>query len=171
MTGREVSVRRAAEDDRPWIGEVVRRRWGADVVVSRGVLHRPALLPAFVAELDGVRSGILTYRRGAGECEIVTLDSLAERLGVGSALIAAAQTEAEMSGCNRLWLVTTNDNLNAIRFYQKRGFRLCALHRNALEVSRRLKPEIPLLGNEGIPITDEIELELALNRSDGSREA
>jgi DNA-3-methyladenine glycosylase I len=70
---------------------------------------------------------------------------------------------ARQSGCRRLWLVTTNDNLNALRFYQKRGFALVAVHRNALEISRKLKPEIPLIGADGIPLRDEIELEITLD--------
>jgi RimJ/RimL family protein N-acetyltransferase len=69
---------------------------------------------------------------------------------------------AVASGCERLWLITTNDNTPALRFYQKRGFQLVAIHRNALEHSRRLKPQIPLLGLNGIPLRDEIELEMLL---------
>jgi hypothetical protein len=61
-------------------------------------------------------------------------------------------------------LITTNDNTKALRFWQKRGFRLAAVHRNAVEKSRKIKPEIPLTGNDGIPIKDEIELEMALER-------
>jgi Acetyltransferase (GNAT) family len=82
--------------------------------------------------------------------------------GVGTALIEAAREVALQSGCKRLWLITTNDNLNALRFYQKRRFMLVAIHRNALEVSRRLKPGISLIGYDGIPLRDEIELEMLL---------
>jgi hypothetical protein len=52
--------------------------------------------------------------------------------------------------------------MNALRFYQKRGFVLVAVHRNALEQSRKLKPEIPLIGDDEIPLRDEIELEMML---------
>ena len=62
-----------------------------------------------------------------------------------------------------MWLITTNDNLNALRFYQKRGFELVAVHRHAVDESRKIKPEIPLVGENGIPIRDELGLELALN--------
>jgi ribosomal protein S18 acetylase RimI-like enzyme len=72
---------------------------------------------------------------------------------------------ATAAGCRRLWLITTNDNLDALRFYQRRGFELVAVHRDFREVARRLKPSIPLEGNFGIPIRDEIELELRLDRS------
>ncbi len=68
-----------------------------------------------------------------------------------------------IGGCDSIevWLITTDANLHALRFYQRRGLVLAALHRNAVEAARRIKPEIPLIGNDGIPIRDELELELA----------
>jgi DNA-3-methyladenine glycosylase I len=89
----------------------------------------------------------------------VTLNSLREGIGIGTALLDAVREAARKSGCRRTWLITTNDNLHALRFYQKRGWRLTALHRNALDESRRLKPVIPEIGIDGIPLRDEIELE------------
>lgn len=59
----------------------------------------------------------------------------------------------------RIWLITTNDNLNALGFYQKRGFRIKAVYPGAVDEARRIKPEIPLAASNGIPIRDEIELE------------
>jgi GNAT superfamily N-acetyltransferase len=81
-------------------------------------------------------------------------------------LIDAVRQEAQRAGCKRLWLITTNDNLTALRFYQRRGFVLVAVHRNAVELSRKLKPQIPLIGEHGIPIRDEIELEMPLNNGE-----
>ena len=69
---------------------------------------------------------------------------------------------AREAGCGRVWLITTNDNLRALRFYQRRGFRLVAVHPDALERSRELKPSIPEIGLDGIPLRDELELELTL---------
>jgi hypothetical protein len=40
---------------------------------------------------------------------------------------------------------------------------LVAVHRNALDISRELKPEIPQLGIDGVPLRDEIELEMMLD--------
>ena len=77
-------------------------------------------------------------------------------------LLEAAVNAARSSGCYRAWLITTNDNTPALRFYQKKGFRIAALHKDALEVSRKLKPEIPQHGVDGIAILDEIELECNL---------
>jgi GNAT superfamily N-acetyltransferase len=92
-------------------------------------------------------------------CEIVTLDNLGDRRGVGTALIEAVMETARAAGCRRLWLITTNDNLRALRFYQKRGFRLVRLSPDAVTAARRIKPEIPLVGEDGIPLRDELELE------------
>jgi len=88
--------------------------------------------------------GLLTYRIEGSDCEIVTIDSASEREGIGTALIGAVEERAKAKGCRRLWLITTNDNLNALGFYQRRGFRLTALYPNALEASRKLKPEISM---------------------------
>lgn len=131
-------------------------------MVSRGRLHEVGESPGFVAISDGKPVGLLTYRIENDECEIVLLDSGFEGKGIGSVLIAAAKEAAAEAGCSRLWLVTTNDNVDALRFYQKRGFVIAAVHTNALEQSRKLKPEIPLVGKHGIPLRDEIELDIHL---------
>ncbi len=141
-------------------------RWGAEIVVAHGVIYRPPELPGFAAVGHDQPIGLLTYQLHANQCEIVTLDSLRPGNGIGTALIEAAKASAEQSGCRRMWLVTTNDNLNALQFYQKRGFELAAVHRHALERSRQIKPEIPLIGEHGIPIRDEIELEMRLTQAE-----
>jgi GNAT superfamily N-acetyltransferase len=130
-------------------------------IVTRGRIHQADELPAWIAKGPTGVLGLLTYRIENDECEVVSLDSLAEGQGIGTALLSAARATAEHAGCRRLWLITTNDNLAAVRFYQKRGFVLKAVHRDAIAASRRLKPTISLLGIDGIPIRDEIELELA----------
>jgi ribosomal protein S18 acetylase RimI-like enzyme len=131
-------------------------------VVTRGKVHRADLLPGFVVLLNGELKGLITFDLGGDECEIVTLNSLEENQGIGSMLVDEVRRAALRAGCARLWLVTTNDNLKAIRFYQRRGFELVAVHRRAVEASRRLKSGIPVEGIDGIPIRDEIELEMIL---------
>jgi ribosomal protein S18 acetylase RimI-like enzyme len=144
------------------IRHFLEERWGNHLVVSRGKLHDAAALPGFWASQQGQMIGLVTYDITADSCELVTLDSVVEGIGVGSALIAAVKDAARAANCQRLWLITTNDNLPALGFYQKRGFRLTAVHRNALAESRKLKPQIPLIGLDGIPLRDEIELEMPL---------
>jgi ribosomal protein S18 acetylase RimI-like enzyme len=157
-----VEIRQLEAGDRAWVDRFILERWGAVTVVSRGQVHRPSELPGLLASENGEPSGLLTYSIDGEECEIVTIDSLVEGAGVGTALVDAVADAARAAGCRRLWLITTNDNLPALGFYQKRGFRLVAVHRNAVDEARELKPEIPLFGLDGIPIRDELELDLEL---------
>ncbi len=157
------AIRPLQEHDRPWVSDLLTSRWAGTDIVTRGRVHRADSLPGFAAVADdGEPIGLVTYDVGADACEIVSLDSVMEGHGVGTALIKAVQAMASTTGCERLWLVTTNDNVRALRFYQKRGFVLAALHRDAIERSRQLKSTIPAIGADGIPIRDEIELELIL---------
>ncbi len=156
-----MTVRPLGEGDREWVRETLRELWG-ETVVSRGAVHDPTALPGFVAEEGGERVGLLTYRVDGADCEVVTIDAFPEGAGAGTALLDAAARAARDAGCGRVWLITTNDNLRALRFYQRRGFRLVAVHPDALERSRELKPSIPEIGLDGIPLRDELELELRL---------
>ncbi len=148
--------------DRDWVRRKIIESWGAEIVVVHETVYRPAELPGFVVKSGEEIAGLLTYYIQAEACEIVTLDAWREGLGIGTALIEAVKQAAGREKCRRLWLVTTNDNLPALRFYQQRGFVIAAIHVNAIEKDRRLKPEIPLIGLDGIPIRDEIELEMML---------
>ncbi len=136
---------------------------GAPIVVSRGQIHDAGKLPGYVALLDKEKVGLVTFKIVGKECELVTLDSWKENIGVGTILVEAVKRAAHQANCSRLWLITTNDNLHAIGFYQKRGFHLAAIHCNAIAVSRKIKPSIPEIGVHGIPIRDEVELEFQLN--------
>ena len=146
--------------NRAWACSLIASRWGSTTIITRGQAHAAETLPGLVALADGAPSGLLTYRMTDSACEIVSLDSLVENMGVGTALLRALRDLVRAQGARRVWLITTNDNMRALRFYQKRGFRLAALHADAIKRSRRLKPEIPATGIDGIPIRDELELEL-----------
>jgi len=147
---------------RPWATSLLEAQWGSARIVSRGRVHDASALEGFVALHEGEPAGLATYRIEGGECELTTLNSLVEEKGIASALVEAVKDRARTSACARLWLITTNDNLKALGFYQKRGFSLVGLHRGAIEYSRKLKPEIPGIGIDGIPIRDELELEILL---------
>lgn len=155
-------IRPLNRDDRDWVAPLLEKQWSSTKIVTRGKIHRADELPGFAAIADNKPIGLVTYRIDNKECEIITLSSLSERIGVGSALVNAVKEAALDSNCKRLWVITTNNNVNALRFFQKKGFELVTVHRNAVEQSRKLKPEIPLVGKDGIPIKDEIELEIAL---------
>jgi len=155
------NIRPLERDDCAWVARFTREQWHAEFAVVHGAIFRPDELPGFVA-LDDNPIGLITYHLDGDACEIVSLNSLEPKCGVGSALIERVVKVARESGCRKVWLITTNDNLNALGFYQKRGFVLVAVHRDAVNASRQIKPEIPLLGENGIPIRDEIELEMIL---------
>jgi DNA-3-methyladenine glycosylase I len=156
------SVVRLSESDRPALRRFWVEHWGADFMVLRGKIFKPDELDGFIA-LDGEEwVGLVTFYFEAFFCEIMSLDSLRPGAGIGTALLKAAKTAARQMGCRSLKLVTTNDNTPALRFYQKFGFELVALRRQAVNESRRLKASIPEFGLDGIPIRDEIELELRL---------
>ena len=158
-----LAVRPLREDERPWLAAYLADVWGGPLVVSRGRAVDAGALPALacVDAPDRV-VGVATYDVRDGQCELVTIDALDRGRGVGSALLTAVAEQARLAGCRRLWLVTTNDNLRALRFYQRRGLRLAALHVGAVDAARRRKPGIALVGHDGIPLHDELELELRL---------
>ncbi|HEX5077515.1 MAG TPA: GNAT family N-acetyltransferase [Geminicoccaceae bacterium] len=157
------SVREKGAGDQRWIEELLAERWGSRVVVVHGTSYDAAALPALVA---GQQDGLATYRIDGDRAELVTLDSRAPGRGCGTALLAALEEKLRTCGVRELCVTTTNDNLDALRFYQRRGFHIAAVRCGAVEDARRLKPSIPKLGRHGIPISDEIELRLRLDAPD-----
>jgi ribosomal protein S18 acetylase RimI-like enzyme len=150
-----ILVRPLRPDDRDWVRDSIAERWGSPTVVAHGVVYEPSSLPGLVAEDNGRPVGLLTFILEGNECEIVTIDAFDEGRGVGTALIDSVKG----LGHDRLWLITTNDNSRAQRFYERVGFRLVRVHQGAVERSRELKPEIPLVSADGTPIRDELEYE------------
>ena len=131
-------------------------------MAARGRLYNLDELQALVASDQDEWVGLVTFYFEDSFCEVMSLDSLRPRLGIGTALLSVVEQKARQAGCSVLKLITTNDNTRALRFYQKLGFELTALRCRAVDVSRRLKPSIPETGYDGIPIRDEIELQLLL---------
>jgi GNAT superfamily N-acetyltransferase len=161
-----VELRHARGSD-PEVRDFLRRHHTA-VVARRGELVDAQLRPAVAATEAGAVVGVLTYDVVGDKCEILTLHADRRHGGIGSALVAEAMRLATEAGCRRCWVLTTNDNLDALRFYQRRDFRLAVVRSGAVDEARRtLKPEIPLTGDYGIPIRDELELaqDLPLQRS------
>lgn len=160
------SIRPTERTDRNWVAHFLDAHWGSTRVVSRGQDYLAHLLPGFIAVRgegdDEEPVGLATYNIDGESCELITINSVIKHQGIGTALLDAVKAAATEAECKRLWVITTNANLDALRFYQKRGFRLAAVYPNALDASRRMKPEIPLFGQHGIPLRDEIELEISL---------
>ena len=157
-----MNIRRLTYDDLSSLRQFWGEHWGGDFVVAHGAIYRPENVDGFVIENDNEWIGLVTFVIMQGECEITSLDSLREGQGIGTKLVHAVVEEARQHNCERVFLVTTNDNLRALGFYQKRGFELVAVHRGAINESRKVKPSIPLIGENNIPLRDEIELEMNL---------
>ncbi len=132
--------------------------WGSELQVVHQSVYQPAELPGLIAERAGRVVGLLTYDVSDGMLEVVTLNAIERRTGVGTVLMEAVAARARRLGCHEIRLTTTNDNLDAIRFYQRRGLRLVALRPGAVDRARLEKPEIPRVGDYGIPLRDEIDL-------------
>lgn len=164
MTNRKtpISIRSIAQEDEANVASLLEDLWGSRKVVTRGRVYDAAKLPGFIALEGGDVVGLLTYRVDEGSCEVVTLDAFVSGRGIGSRLLEEVRSFARAQGCSRLWLITTNNNLDAIAFYQKRGLRMVAIHSDAVTEARKLKPSIPLVAENGIPIRDEVEFEIAL---------
>jgi ribosomal protein S18 acetylase RimI-like enzyme len=164
-----IEVRPLTDSDRTWSVQVETESWSEPVVARLGELLDPTRLPGFIALLDGERAGLATYAVRGDDCELVTIRSLREGRGVGRALLDAVRKAAVEADCTRLWLITTNDNLRALKLYQRWGMELVAFHRHAVTDARRHpKPTIPERGADGIPIAHELELQLRLEPPRGS---
>lgn len=149
-------------EDRPAVERFLRDR-NALRVARDGVLIDSLDHPAVLIWTHGELIGVATYLIDGRNCELLTLHVSTRQAGIGSALLAAVRASATDAGCSRLWVVTTNDNLEALRFYQRRGFRLARVRPGAVDRSREtLKPEIPRSGAHGLPLRDELELEMTL---------
>jgi DNA-3-methyladenine glycosylase I len=155
-------IRRLTKTDLPRLRQFWKQNWGDEFVVAHGVIYHPDTLDGFIAFDDKEWVGEITYSFTEDGCEIVSLDSMREGQGLGTKLIHAVMEEARKHDCKRVFLITTNDNLNALGFYQKRGFEMVKINRGAVNESRKIKPSIPLVGMNNIPLRDEIELEIIL---------
>lgn len=155
-------IKPVEESDKPAISEVVQSLWGDPIIMVHGDAFDTDDLAGLKASLDDAIVGFLHYQVRGEECEILTLASLREGLGIGSGLIDAVERIARRYGCRSLSLITTNDNLHALGFYQRRGFHLTALYPGQVTISRKLKPSIPEIGKDGIPLRDELRLEKQL---------
>jgi len=158
----ESFIRSINDEDKEWISPFLVEHWGSTRFVTRGRLFFANENPGYIAVKDDNPAGLITYEILGDECEITTLTSLVEGKGIGNAMINEVKDAALKAGCRRILVITTNDNTHAIRFYQKHGFTIAAVYPNSMEEARKIKPEIPLTGNDDIPIRDEIEFEIHL---------
>ena len=135
--------------------------WGSEILVSRGKTYKAQDLDGILVYENGKIIGLGLYYI-KNDCEIVLLETFVQNKGIGTEIIEKIKEIAKSKGCKRIWLVTTNSNINAIKFYQKRGFYISNIYINAIEKAREIKPEIPKIAENGIEIRDEIEFEIKI---------
>ena len=157
-----MDIYQISQTNRKEIDDFIIRQWFSLQMVVHGESIDLGTADGWYAYQDDEVVGLITYRVSDDMMEILSLDSLNEQHGVGTALLNMAVSYARNNGISKITLITTNDNLSALRFYQKRGFDMARLFCNAVDLSRKLKPEIPLFGIDGIPLKHEIELEMSL---------
>lgn len=162
MSETKVVIQPIPPELRPWATALITEHWCSHMIMSRLAWFDTRELPAYVAFHDEQPAGLATYIIKHDECELVTLNSLIEGKGIGTALLNAVADVSRGAKCKRMFLTTANDNLRALQFYQKRDMRIVAVHKGAIDAAREAKQNIPLLGYHDIPMRDELELELQL---------
>jgi len=158
----KVILRETSKNDSSTIKKLVDKRWGGEPLIIRGEKYYPSSLDGIIALKKEQVVGFLIYDIQNKICEIVVFEVFEKHKGIGTSILNKLIEIAKDKDCDRLHLMTTNDNLDALRFYQRRGFRICSIHINSMEISRKIKPSIPEIGDYGIPIRDEIDLELSI---------
>lgn len=144
------------------VNNILIDEWEATDIIIRGKIIDGTKLDGFIALKENKIIGLITYMIENNECEICSLNSFIQNRGIATNLIEKVKDYAKNKKCKRLKLITTNDNIRAIEFYQRRGFVFSKIYINAIENSRKLKPQIPLFAENGLPIRDEIEFEMKL---------
>lgn len=157
-----MNIKAISSKNRDQINAFISSHWFSTVMVVRGEFVDMTYLDGFVTYEGEKIIGLITYKINDTECEIMSLDSLVEKQGIGTSLVNKVIEIARNNKCSKIKLITTNDNINALRFYQRLGFDMAKLYHNALDTSRKLKPSIPLLGEFNIPLKHEIEFEMDL---------
>ena len=141
---------------------IIVESWGAPYMAINGKLWDTRTMPGYAAVDGGEVFGYALYEFHDGFCEIMALESVTQNIGVSTALIERVKQTAKSNHVSKIILVTTNDNTHAIRFYQRRGFTIREVRLGAMEAARQMKPSIPLIGEDGIPLRDEIEFEIEI---------
>ena len=120
MNELNLEITQISDKDKSLIADFIRKHWGSSFSVSRGKIYHIVDLQGFICKQNNKIAGLITYHIVKKDCEIVTLNSEIENEGLGTRLINKVINVAKTNQCKRVWLITTNDNVNAIRFYQKR---------------------------------------------------
>ncbi len=148
--------------DAQWLEELMNKDWGGLPLVIRGEKYYPPQLDGIIAENEKGVAGFLFFDIRGKDCEIIVFEVFDKFKGTGTILLDKLKDIAKERHCSRIYLMTTNDNLDALRFYQKRGLHICGVHVDSVKISRKIKPTIGMVGDYDIPVRDEIDLEFIL---------
>ena len=155
-------IEKISNETRNLVNQFFIDNWFSTDMSIRGEIIDGTKLDGFLLQEESTIIGLVTYTFFKDVCEIVSLDSKRENIGIGSALLKEVEKVAIDNNCKKMRLITTNDNMRALQFYQKRGYCLTKLYPNSMDEVRRVKPNVPELGDNDIPLRDEIELEKLL---------
>ena len=147
------------EKNRAIVNQFFIDNWFSTDMSIRGKIIDGTKLDGYVILENNIIIGLITYIFMDNTCEIVSLDSKKENIGIGSELLKKVEEKALGENYHTIRLITTNDNLRALQFYQKRGFCLSKLFPKAMDIVRKQKTTVPKIGENGIPLNDELELE------------
>lgn len=157
-----MSRRPIQDDDRAAIADFIEKHWHSKKVMSQGKSYFPHEHEGFIEWRDSQIAGLLTMAYQDDTLEVLTLNSVLEGERIGSSLMLLAIDDARHRDIHRIWLTTTNDNIKAMAFYQKLGFRMTAVNPGVVDEARKTKPQIPKVGFGGIAIHDEVVFELRI---------
>jgi GNAT superfamily N-acetyltransferase len=155
-----VLVHEATDADRALVRDLFERDFGRRDIIAFGEVMNIEEMPALVAVMHEEVSGALAYRLHGNGLHIVALatDALWQRSGVGGHLVAEAELLARRLSLGRVVVTTTNDNLPALYFYQRRGYRISAVVPGSVLAHTGQER----IGFAGIPVRDEVQLEKPL---------
>lgn len=159
---KKLTIKELTSQDYAFIKNHIDTNYGGEPLVIRTKKYYSKSLPGFVAVYDEKIVGFLLYEIINTNCEIIVFEVFEKFQGTGTQILDKLKSMARSKGCNRLFLMTTNDNLDALRFYQRRGFHISAIHIDSIKESRKIKPSIGFTGDHEIPLRDEIDLEMGL---------
>lgn len=154
---KKIKIQPITKKNREIVNEILLKEWNSLFMIVRGK-------KISLNEIDGIIAydgeniiGIITYLLYDDTLEIISLNSLYEGKGIGTLLIEEVKKKTREEGKSNIKVITTNDNINAIKFYQRRSFIISNVYINSIEKYRKIKPNIPQKGIFDIPIRDEIE--------------
>lgn len=149
--------------DGDYLRELVDAAWGFPVISVGATYESTDVLDGLLwRDERGEIEGFVTWTLEGDWAEIVTLDAFEKGRHIGGRLLDGAEAALTERGVRRVSLTTTNDNVRAIAFYLRRGYRIVRVEVDGMDRVRAAKPGVPMTGHEGLPLRDMLEFEKRL---------